>query len=41
VNVEDAFGSKAEIGTLSFEQASYQQARCGEKNEADSNLSFQ
>lgn len=38
VNVEDTFGPKTEIRTLSFEQAPHEQPGCGEKHEAESDL---
>jgi hypothetical protein len=38
VDVEDTFRSKAEIRTLSFEQAPHEQPGCGEKDEAKSDL---
>ena len=38
VKVEDTFGPKTEIRTLSFEQAPHEQPGCGEKNEAESDL---
>ena len=38
VNVEDAFGSKAEIRTLGFEQAPHEQPGCDEKHETQSDL---
>jgi hypothetical protein len=38
VNVEDTLGPKTQIRTLGFEQASHEQAGCGEKHEAESDL---